>query len=139
MRTWFFYGTLLDEDVFRAVTGRALASFNPDPGRALHHRKVFLPGQSYPTLLRSAGKHADGVICRRLPTTVGRDISEYEGPDYVIRRVPVLLDSGTRIAADCFIAKSSPTSAARNWDLESWAASDNRKITLGRIRHMGRP
>ena len=72
MQVWFFYGTLLDDQVFKAVTGRDLACYRPRQATALSVARVFLPGQSYPTLIGRSGSQTSGLVCQGLPPSVLR-------------------------------------------------------------------
>lgn len=138
MQPWFFYGTLMDGEIFRAVTGKNLHSFEPRPAKAPHYRKVHLPGQSYPTLIGATGAGADGIVCRNLTSDAVRLLHAYEGPDYKIRRISVVLHNGARLQALTYYARVAPTSAAVPWDFASWVVK-GREFTLRRIRIMGRP
>lgn len=138
MLPWFFYGTLLDGDVFKAVTGKNLQAFDPLPAKAHHFRKVFLPGQSYPTLIGATGGAADGLVCRKLPKAVVQRIHAYEGPDYTFRRISVSLGNGARLQALTYFSRVVPFSAAMPWKFDDWVR-EGREITLRRIRIMGRP
>jgi hypothetical protein len=138
MHCWFFYGTLMDPAVFEAVTGSALTRFEPEPAQVRHFRKVFLPGQSYPTLIAATGARADGMICRNLPAAVVRALHDYEGPDYTYRRLPVVTAGGLRLQAMTYIARVAPHTTTVAWDFEDWVRRE-RELTLRRIRVLGRP
>ncbi|MEQ8708561.1 MAG: gamma-glutamylcyclotransferase family protein [Rhodospirillales bacterium] len=138
MQVWFFYGTLLDEQVFRAVTRRDLNAFRPQRATALSMARVFLPGQSYPTLIARTGSRTSGLVCQGLPPSVIRRLEAYEGEDYRTRLVPVRLADGRRLAAHTFVAIRSPSLAARRWRPEDWQTK-GRALTLKRIAVLGRP
>ncbi len=138
MQVWFFYGTLLDDQVFRAVTGRDLACYRPRQATALSVARVFLPGQSYPTLIGRSGSQTNGLVCQGLPPSVLRRLVAYEGSDYHIRLVAVRRQDGKRLMARTFVAHCSPSLAAKEWSPEIWA-EQGRALTLKRIAVLGRP
>tara|TARA_R110002110_G_scaffold90632_20_gene235629 strand:+ start:453 stop:869 length:417 start_codon:yes stop_codon:yes gene_type:complete len=138
MQIWFFYGTLMDAQIFRAVTGRDLYCYRPQEAMALSVARVFLPGQSYPTLIGRTGVKTSGLICQGMPPAVIHRLIAYEGRDYQTCLVPVHLRDGKRRVARTFVATRSPSLAAREWTPDEWQRS-GRALTLKRIAVLGRP
>src|SRR5512134_3020809 len=77
---FFFYGTLMDEDVRRAVLGvRALA---PVERATLEGwRRVKKAGVSYPVIVRARNHKVDGVLMHGIDRRAHELLLEYEGDE----------------------------------------------------------
>ena len=129
----FFYGTLLDPDVQRAVLGRALAPSELAPAVLRHFRRVYIAGRCYPMVLPHRGGLVEGAVAERLsPDDLAR-IAEYEGADYRLERHQVFAlnagpsaPSGQAMARAVWLYRCHPgaRSSGRDWQLSAWQAGE---------------
>jgi gamma-glutamylcyclotransferase (GGCT)/AIG2-like uncharacterized protein YtfP len=92
----FVYGTLLDPRVFARFAGRAPLR-RATPARLAGHRRVFLRGTPYPTLVAGPGEVA-GLLLPRLAPAAFRRLSAYEGACYALAPLRVITPRGARRA-----------------------------------------
>lgn len=129
----FFYGTLLDSDVQRAVLGRAMAPSDLTPAVLRHFRRVYIAGRCYPMVLPHRGGLVGGAVAERLsPDDLAR-IAAYEGDDYRLERHQVYAfnggQSGSMVrprarAAWLYRYASRVRSSGRDWQLSAWQAGE---------------
>lgn len=87
---FFFYGTLIDEAVRRAVLGRH-APLRVEPARLGGWRRVAVPGKAYPVVLAEPQASVDGVLARGLTAAARRRLEGYEDADlYAVVEVEVI-------------------------------------------------
>lgn len=92
--TWLFlYGTLLDPRVLAAQSGEARLARRTVPACLPGHRRVFLRGTPYPTLLPDAAAAVEGVLVRAGPRAL-RHLAAYERPPYRLVPIRVLTPRG---------------------------------------------
>jgi len=124
----FFFGTLMDDEVRRAVVGRAIAVA---PAWASGFRRVFVAGRDYPMLLRRAGGRVDGVLTGALETAAIRRLDAYEGREY--RLGPIRAECGGElVAAFAYFCRPGVVAGDRDWRFEDWEQLD-RPTVLRRI------
>lgn len=116
---FFFYGTLMDEDVLRAVVGPKAYAFL-EPAVLPGWRRASVPGASYPIVVRAHGRGVEGVLAWGFDT-IGRDrMIAYEGDEYDLARLPVIV-RGKRVDAHVFVPRlDRPVRAGGSWDFETW-------------------
>ncbi len=133
---FFFYGTLIDADVRRAVLGLH-APRQVEPASLRGWRRVPLRDKTYPVLVADADSSVDGVLVRGLNVAARRRLERYEGPHlYTLAELDVLPEGRSRpVSALVFVAKATGARHdAGTWDLETWQRRDKRRflLTLGR-------
>ena len=123
---FFFYGTLIDPDVRRAVLGR-LAPATVEPAILLGWRRFAAKGVTFPIARPDPKAEIDGVIARGLSAEAGRKLDAYEGPGYRRIAVPVRLGTKT-VEAFLYVDDGSgtlqPTPGA--WRYEDWVRRHKR-------------
>lgn len=131
---FFFYGTLLDPDVRRLVLGRR-APAAIEPARLEGWRRLPLAGATYPVIVRAPMAAVDGILVRGLDIGARSLLVRYEGPDYELLPVEVLVASNRRVAASVFAPRSGRVRRGRgDWDFADWARRHKRRFvaTLAR-------
>jgi hypothetical protein len=116
---FFFYGTLCDSDVRKAVFGRAVAAA---PATLDHHEAVPVERGRFPMLLFQRGRSASGVLCRGLSLAEAARLGfyEHEGRDYGVRRLPVLPAEGPPHDAWVYVPLATLRRGMGRWDLAEW-------------------
>lgn len=121
---FFFYGTLLDPDVRRAVLGSATEAGTP---AVLHGwRRVFVRGDSYPVIRPTSGSTVDGLVFAAVNVEGTRMLRKYEGPSYRARRLTVRGADGGSVSAAVFVPKDFGVATGRAWTLASWQVRHKR-------------
>lgn len=98
---FFFYGTLMDEDVRALVVGRRAPPSACRPAVLAGYRRVFRDGAAYPILVRARASEGDGVTRVDGCLVAGlskREISRlkvFEGEEYELTDLPVRTPSRT--------------------------------------------
>ena len=118
---FFFYGTLLDEDLRVAVLGR-LAPLAVDKATLHGWRRVTAPGASYPVIFPRQGGRVVGVVARGLDRRAAALLDAYEGDDaYARRPIEVTLPGGRRVEAQIYAPADGRFKRGRRpWSLAAW-------------------
>jgi len=133
--TFFFYGTLCDDDVRAAVIGRAIAVA---PAVLAAYEAVPTERGRFPILLFQRGLEAAGVLCAGvgLDEAARLGLFEHEGRDYAARQLSVRDGAGAVQRAWVFL----PTAALRRgpgrWDLAQWQRFAKRDFLVRTQRAM---
>lgn len=117
---FFFYGTLLDPDVRRAVLGPVAADLSPQAARLPEWHRVRLAGRDYPVIVPRVGKAVDGCVMRGLPASAASRLCRFEGPEYRLARLEVKTDGGDALCVRAFIGSGRTAPTTVRWDLEDW-------------------
>ena len=117
---FFFYGTLMDDDVCRAVLGERCRQMRVEPAVLPGYRRVRAARGDFPVLTRRSGRRLDGLLVRNLPGDALLAIAHYEGPDYAPRRARVIDRNGGRHPAWIFMPRHGRIASSRPWSFERW-------------------
>jgi hypothetical protein len=115
----FVYGTLCDLDLFKAVTGKPLASFHPVPARAPNTRTVLAADEPMPLLRRGSGI-TRGLLLKRIDAETWRRIRFYEDDAYNLSIIRVLVRSDANVSARAFWPKRDTSFRFRPWNFREW-------------------
>jgi gamma-glutamylcyclotransferase (GGCT)/AIG2-like uncharacterized protein YtfP len=117
---FFFYGTLMDEAVRRAVLGAAAQPLLVEPATLAGWQRCAIPGRSYPMVRPAADESVDGLLAEGIDGEGAARLDRFEGPEY--RRTPldVRRISGETVTAWVYVALHAGKGAARRWDFETW-------------------
>ena len=96
----FVYGTLMDGERVRTLTGRVLPS---RPARLQGYERI-VPTGSYPYVVPRTGRHVDGLLLEDVDDDALRALDRYEdeGRLYVRRAVEVIVE-GRRVACETYV------------------------------------
>ncbi len=130
---FFFYGTLIDDDVRALVLGAQAVGLEVAPAELAGWRCVSVRGKTYPAVVRSAAATTPGVLTRELPDGAVAALTAYEGPEYDLIRADVSA-SGEVSAAAVFVAGSSCRVSARPWDFDAWQRLHKRTFVARLLR-----
>ncbi|MBF0356909.1 MAG: gamma-glutamylcyclotransferase [Alphaproteobacteria bacterium] len=122
----FFYGTLMDGDVRGLIVGRPL---DVVPAQILGYRRVPVAKRSYPTLIACTSTCVDGVLAQAISPEELERLIDYEGDDYVLKPVRVVLAGGEERQAQAFM--TSPgilCSSHLEWKLDDWQQRHKRRF-----------
>jgi len=140
---FFFYGTLIDQDVMALVIGRRLPPQAFELASIPGYSRRRASGASFPVLIRDPRGRVQGVVVRGFSARDVAQLSAYEGKGYCI--VPRnVWQAGRQITVSVF--KSLADRDARlmpsrePWDLKRWQR-DHKRAYVARVktRFNGRP
>jgi hypothetical protein len=135
---FFFYGTLMDADVRRAVLG-ARAAAPAEPAVLDGWRRVKLAGVSYPVILRARGQKVEGILMHGVDRRGLEMLQRYEGDEYAMIAVEVSAGAD-RIAAKVFVPRPGmPIRARGPWALADWQRRFKRRFLNGLQAQRGQP
>ena len=116
---FFFFGSLRDEGVFRAVLGRPAAAFAATAATLDGHAVERLAEWPYPRLVERPGGRAPGLVVDGFTATEIDRMCFFESLEYELREFTVETRSGRRRAA-CFTAVEHMESSGIAWRIEDW-------------------
>ena len=117
---FFFYGTLLDEDVRRLVLGPEAARLGLVPARLPGYRRVAKGYSSVPLLTRRSGASVEGLLACGLDCRQAARLRHYEGRDYRLAQCKVRLADGTACAAMVYLGRCRIPLPRGSWRLGEW-------------------
>lgn len=121
---YFFYGTLMDADVLRAVVGTEATM---EPATLRGWRRVGVRGEAYPIIVRDVASRVDGVLVRGLDARAASRLMSYEGPEYTVIRACVAC-GGRTVAAHVFAPRPGRLLRTEGaWDFEAWRRRHKRR------------
>jgi len=130
---FFFYGTLIDPDVRRAVLGRA-APARVEPAILRGWRRVPVAGKTYPAITPDPRGAVDGVVARGLGRAACRRLRLYEDDFYDLITVDVeLADGFTRPACVFAVGPGVGRRTAASWDIADWQRR-HKRLFLATLR-----
>lgn len=127
----FFYGTLLDHDVRRAVLGAGAARLHGRRARLPGYRCVRMPGHSYPVLERDETAETPGAVFEGIGTREFDLLARYEGPEYTAAWLTVALANGPAVAARVFVPVVDVAPGQPDWRFEEWRRRHKARFVAG--------
>lgn len=118
---FFFFGTLLDDDVLRIVIGRRVPAVDKRPATLPGYRRVKAQGVTYPIIVPQTGAEVSGLLVSSLEPLEKARLIAYEGANYDLVELPVMTGGRQRDAL-VFIPVSSGglTPLDEDWSFEEW-------------------
>lgn len=138
MARFFFYGTLMDAAVRTAVLGREVPTDAIIAAELSGWRRVCRLGATYPVLVAAAGARTEGIVVDNLTAEETTRLVRFEGPDYRLSRVMLLLKPRSRTAAWVFLPVSPSIAGERPWTYRAWQRRHRRSF-LGALRAFPSP
>ncbi len=96
----FVYGSLLFDDVFRAVTG---TSAPHEPAVLEGFARYRVRDATYPAIVREAAARTEGVVYANLDARAIAALDRFEGDMYTRERVEVVRADGTRWSIETYV------------------------------------
>lgn len=117
---FFFYGTLMDQDLLRALTGNRAAALRLTPGHLPNYKRMRAHDGDYPVLVAQLGARAPGLFVEGLDRQSLLWIAHFEGPRYLPQRVLARDLAGRRLRPWVFMPVSPAHASSRSWDFKQW-------------------
>lgn len=119
-RRLFFYGTLIDPLIRRAVLRRSVSRSRLQRAVLPGFRRVFRCGATYPVLISDPNGGVEGILASGLrPSDVARLIA-YEGADYRLVEQTVIAAGGQMSDAWVFLPQTEEVASSVAWRYEEW-------------------
>jgi hypothetical protein len=122
---FFFYGSLLDGAIRRAVMGEGLARCRIVPAVLDGWRRCRRRDLIYPVLKRERGRTVEGCLADGVDAVTAARLSAFEGENYTTRTVSVRCADGARADAFVFMPKRSLASPSA-WNFDEWSRGRQR-------------
>jgi len=117
---FFFYGTLMDDDVRADLLGAARHHLRVRPGVLLHHRRRAARDGYYPVLVPETHGRVAGLFVEGLTRDLVLWIAHFEGPTYEPDAVTAIDAAGRRVGAWSFVPTRRAYATDRPWFLRVW-------------------
>ncbi|CAA6604775.1 conserved hypothetical protein [Rhodospirillaceae bacterium LM-1] len=126
MARLFFYGTLLDADLRRAVAG---CEMMVEPAWLNGFRRVPVKAAAYPMLVASPRHRVDGLLTQEIGKRVLDRLIRYEGGEYrLVKRMVQGADGRLAEAGIFFTHPGIQGRLHQDWDLSVWQRRHKRKL-----------
>jgi ADP-ribose pyrophosphatase len=137
---FFFYGTLRDADVRRAVLGPAADALAVAPARLAGYRCAPVAGGRFPVLVPEAGASAEGVVVDGVGLVAAARTSFFEddGYDYGVTAVAVETAVDGARQAWAFLSTGRLTPGPGRWSIELWRRQHRTAFVANARRAMAR-
>ena len=117
---FFFYGTLLDADVFDHVLRRSLAGEDVTPAFLTGFERVYALGVIYPTLSPKTGARVEGLLVRGLSEEDRDRLIAFEGSRFTLTTATIDMPSGETQTANLFMPSDPAQVTTVPWGLDDW-------------------
>ncbi|MBV8650024.1 MAG: gamma-glutamylcyclotransferase [Alphaproteobacteria bacterium] len=123
---FFFYGSLLDPAIRRAVMGRRAERSSIAPAVLTGWRRCRRREPLYPILLRAARGIVEGCLVENVDAAAAARLNAFEGPAYRVALVPVRTTVDGVVSAYVFLPSRRLASPSR-WDPAEWSRGRQRR------------
>ena len=117
---FFFYGTLRDAEVRRAIIGPSVDRVTVAPAVLTGWRCVFMRGRPYPVLRPDSHAETAGVIADGIGPDQARRLDCFETDEYRRRRAQVRNLAGRLVDAEIYFAARPGFATTTPWRFEDW-------------------
>ena len=116
----FFYGTLRDPDVRRAVFGPRAEALAIRPAALLGYRILSAKAGPFPVLVRRTAARATGELVEGLGHGDLLRLFHFEGPKYLPSEALAVDPAGRRLSAWVLLPTGGHPASGRSWRLREW-------------------
>lgn len=120
MLSFFFFGSLQDDDLRKVVLGRSTAKEDIAQAILRGYRCVRLRSRIQPSIVEDPEGQVEGTLARHLDVTAAARMSHYELGAYSIASKVVDLPEGGQETAWIFLSDPDLSVAPGDWRLETW-------------------
>lgn len=136
MVDFLFYGTLMDPDVLRLVTGRSVAPRARQRAILPGYQRRAVRGEAYPGVVPAAGAQTEGVLICGLSLKEAARVSRFENTDYEVRlceAIPLDASGGALPERLAWVYVATPALAltAGSWSYAQWRRLDKWRYLSG--------
>lgn len=118
---FFFFGTLLDEEVLAMVVGRPVAGTDRRPAILPGYRRVKARGVTYPIIVPHAAASVAGLLVSGLSAPEAQRLIDYEGSNYDLTTLTVTSGGRERpVLVFVPVGQGGLQPLDEDWTLEEW-------------------
>lgn len=119
---FFFFGTLLDEEVLDFVVGRKVLAVDKRAASLAGFRRVKAQGVTYPIIVTQKNSSVAGMLVSGITIEEARRLIEYEGANYQLVTLPVAAGKRQH-QAQVFVPVGAGglTPLNEDWMFEEWS------------------
>lgn len=129
---YFFYGTLLDDDVLERVLDRAVPARATDAAVLLGFARYQAIGEVYPVVVPAPAERVVGRLVSGIRSIDAKRLTAFEGPGYGQREVVVVGERRGVVTARLFVPQPSRLRPApQAWSLDEWRRRHKRRYLEG--------
>jgi gamma-glutamylcyclotransferase (GGCT)/AIG2-like uncharacterized protein YtfP len=118
--TFFFYGTLRDADVRRAILGPSVDRVTIMPATLPGFKCVFMRGRPYPVLRPDHCASVEGVIAVNVDAAQAARVDRFETNEYRAARANVIDAAGDMVEAMVYFAARPGLATTTPWRFAEW-------------------
>jgi hypothetical protein len=122
MKPVFVFGTLMDPDLFAAITSKPLSSADLVPAVAKGWQRVVAEGKSYPMLVPSTDGEVEGYVVNNLSADDLAKMQFYETDEYQLTSIDLIVD-GEPCEAQVYLNTGRLTASDQPWSFDDWKAT----------------
>jgi len=118
-QTFFFYGSLMDEELLEAVLGRPVTHLTLVTGWLDGYVAETAHGYTFPALVERRGERVDGIVAYGLTEADIDRIAYFEDTEYA----PVVVDVSTAesdVSAQAYMATATLNTTGEAWAFDKW-------------------
>lgn len=134
---FFFFGTLMDEDVLQLVLERPAARLRRRHAFLPGYRRLRIRGESFPMLAAAEGEELRGLLVEGLEEEDLARIEFFESVEYAASLMQVRLEEGGWIAAHVFAATEQARHDGEPWDFVAWQQREKPQLLAESALWMG--
>jgi hypothetical protein len=120
MFSFFFFGTLQDDDLRELVLGRSIPREDIAKAILRGYRSIRLRSRVQPGIVEDPEGQVEGAVARHLDVAEASRISHYESGAYDIVLEPVDLLIGEQEKAWIFLSDPDLSAAPGEWSFKNW-------------------
>jgi len=129
----FTFGTLMDTELLELVSEQAVDTLQLEPARVVGHARRWVIDDHYPVLVPAQGHDTQGLIIRGLSDAALDRIVFFEGEEFSLKSLDVLLESGEPEQVEYFADNHRKSISESEWTLEEWQRT-TKHDTMPRVR-----
>ena len=115
----FVFGTLMDPDLFSAITSKTISEKEMVPATALGWKRVVAAGKSYPMLVQAPGEQVEGYVIYGLDRDDLAKMQFYETDEYQLTSIDLIVD-GQALEAQVYLNSGRLKASDQPWSFEDW-------------------
>ncbi len=120
MMNWFFFGSLMDQEVLEIVVGRTVLENEMIVAELPGYRRISVANESYPALAHTPNQVVEGVLIESLDASEALRIMYFEGEEYKPEEVQLRLKNQKPVSAFCFLPTPDLKVLDLEWDFDKW-------------------
>lgn len=120
MPAFFFYGSLMDDEVVQAILSKPLRILRPRAAVLPGYRRVYVAGTLYPAIIQDSHSRVEGLLVSDVTRQDQLKLDRFEGVGYAAQPVDVLVAEDIREIGLVYQPKRGLRLTDKVWSLSEW-------------------